>query len=154
MNQPLYTAWMVPQLSPVTTPKWQTARPGAGTMPGSETSCRPPGRMLLTCDIWGQADRLPVGDLVIRVDRRAVGGVVAEQRLVTDEMAVLVAHHPVAAAVPGGERDAHLRVDVAQRADVGALEDLHARVDQHARVSLCGRRRQGQRDDRGGRRHE
>ena len=154
MNQPLYTAWMVPQLSPVITPKWQTGRPGDGTMLGSGDQLPSARQDVVHRNIGRQADRLPVGDLVIGVDGGAVGSVVTEQRLVTDEMTVLIAHHPVSAAVAGGERNPRLRVDVAQRADSGALDDLHARVDQYARVRLCGRRLQRQCDDRGRRRHE
>ncbi len=101
-----------------------------------------------------QADRLPIGDLVVGVDGRAVGSVVAEECLVADELAVPVADRPVAATMPGGERDSHLRVDVTQGAHVGALENLHARVDLHARIGLCRRGRQGERGDRCGRRRE
>src|SRR6476620_130038 len=43
VNQPLFTASTVPQLSPLATPKWQTCWPAAGTITGSTTSGRPPG---------------------------------------------------------------------------------------------------------------
>ncbi len=99
-----------------------------------------------------EADRLPVGDLVIGVDGRAVGGVVPERRLVTNEFAARVAHHPIAAAMAGGEGDARLRVDESEGADIGALQNLHPREDHHTRVGLRRCAREGERDERSRRR--
>ncbi len=46
VNHPLLTLSTVPQVSPVTTPKWQTASPGWGAAARVDSSGRPPGRML------------------------------------------------------------------------------------------------------------
>ena len=118
VNQPLYTASTVPQLSPATTPKWQTGSPATGTTAGSVTSTRPLGSTLLTTTSGAEVDGLPVSDLMVGVDRRAVGGVVAERSLGADESPARCRDHPVAAAMACGERDARLRVDESKRAGI------------------------------------
>ena len=60
------------------------------------------------------------------------------ERLGADRVAVPVGHLSTAPAVARGERDAHLRVDVAERADVGALTNLHAGEHRHPGVACAG----------------
>ena len=73
---------MVPQLSPVTTPKWQTGWPARHDRQGSDDQQPAAGQDVVDRDVGGQRDRLPVGDLVIGGDGGAVGGVVPERRMV------------------------------------------------------------------------
>src|SRR6476659_4220582 len=84
----------------------------------------------------------------------AVRRVVAERRLGADRVAVPVSDLSTAPAVACGERDAHLRVDVAECADVAALTNLHAGKHRHPRGGLCRRSRQCECGDRGGHRCE
>ena len=81
-------------------------------------------------DVAGQGDGLPVGNLVIGGDGRAVGGVVAERPHVADEAAVLVGHLAVAPAMSGRVGDARLDIDVAGVVAF-ALVNLHPGVHQN-----------------------
>src|SRR5271166_2896105 len=51
VNHPLLTLSTVPQVSPVMTPKWQTACPGCTATDGFDSRRRPPGRMLLAATL-------------------------------------------------------------------------------------------------------
>lgn len=101
VNQPLLTRSMVPQLSPVTTPKWQTCWPTAsGAMP-SASSVRPPGRMLLIVTSEARLMVLVIGDDLVGADDGAVRGVVLGRGHDADEPAVAVGDRAAGAAVAG-----------------------------------------------------
>ena len=99
VNQPLLTRSIEPQLSPVTTPKWQTgwpATPSPGRLGDQLTAA---GQDVVDRDVGGQADRLVVGDHLIGATT-APSGVLSWKTLSPDEVAAVVGDSPSARQWP------------------------------------------------------
>src|ERR1700739_3467270 len=98
VNQPLLTLSTVPQVSPVATPKWQTACPGWTVRPGGENQWTSARQDVVRRNVV-QHDRLVVVDHLVGGHRRAAGCVVPEGREMANDVAVLVGDSSPAVAV-------------------------------------------------------
>ncbi len=142
VNQPLLTASTVPQLSPVTTPKWQTGMPTTGSTAGSVTSTRPPGSTLLiaTSGVRWITSQSVIWWLVSIV---VPSGVLSRNEPCQPiTLPCLSETVPDARQWPAVNAMRVCGVDVAERAQHRVLMDLHAGVDHDAGLGAGRRRRQ------------